>query len=136
MKAALCVTCSDIVTPFRDWQANREWRWCQCDHVGVRWRDGAKGLLELASLHGAEYVRALGFNNAFLIDGVKGYGMAEDWRKLHEGTCRVIDPHYLFHSDRRNCWAVITAIGESGDVFLIPFPEAKGYLQKDDATCP
>lgn len=125
MKAALCITCSDIVTPFRDWQTNRTWRWCQCDHVGVRWRDGEKGLLEVASLHGPEYVRVLGFNNAFLAAGVQGFRMAEDWRDLHEAAAKAVDPHYLFHADRRNCWALIVAIGESGDVSLIPFAKAK-----------
>lgn len=134
MKAALCVNCTDIIAPLRAWQTTRAWRWCQCDRVGVRWRDGAKGLLEVACSDGPAHVRVIGFNNTYLQLVVWGNlaGMpvaapktAEEWRTLHDASCEGVEPHYLFHKDKRNCWAVIIRPGQTGDVFLIDYDTAK-----------
>jgi hypothetical protein len=128
-KAALCVHCSDIVSPHRYWQADRLWRWCECDSVGVRWRDGERGLLEVTALHGPEGVRVIGINNQFLVAAVQtGSTMtADEWRVLHDASTEMVDPHYLFHKERRACWALVVRVGESGDVTFVPFPDAKGY---------
>jgi hypothetical protein len=125
-KAAICTACWDIVSPRRDWQTERSWRWCECDHVGVRWRDGALGLLEVASLHGADGVRVLGLNNRFLSEAMRTRDVdAAGWRAWHEATCEQVEPHYLFHKDKRNCWALVVHPGESGDVFLMDYGDAK-----------
>jgi hypothetical protein len=127
-KAAICTACADIVSPYRDWQADRpwrSWRWCECEHVGVRWRDSARGLLEVASLHGAEGIRVLGLNNQFLTEAVRTPAAdAAGWRAWHAATCSQVAPHYLFHAQKRACWAVVVRPGESGDVFLMDYGEA------------
>ncbi len=131
-KAVICSACADIVSPYRDWETDRSWRWCECDHVGARWRDGALGILEVASLHGADGVRVLGINNDYLRlawtpnpysdDGSRTF---EQWRALHDFTCERVEPHYLFHKDRRACWALLVSPGESGDVFLMDYLTAR-----------
>jgi hypothetical protein len=125
-KAAICSACMDIVSPHRAWQTNRAWRWCECEHVGVRWRDGTRGLLEVASLHGADGVRVLGLNNLFLAEAMRTRDAdAHGWRAWHEATCEQVEPHYLFHKDNRNCWALVVRPGESGDLFLMDYADAR-----------
>lgn len=123
-KAALCVACSDIVSPLRDWQGDRSWRWCQCGHAGVRWRDGDRGLLEVTSLYGPASVRVLGLSNSFLIMAVADPPSdAEAWRDLHATCAAEVDPHYLFHASRRACWALVIRPGETGDVTFVPYAD-------------
>lgn len=121
-KAALCVHCADIVGPYRNWQTNRDWRWCQCLHTGTRWADGTRGLIEVTSVHGPDHVRVVGINNGFLQAAVSGgSGLTEpQWRELHDLSCARVAPGYLFHEGRRRCWALLVAVGESGDVTYVP----------------
>jgi hypothetical protein len=126
LKAAFCVNCTDIIAPYRAWRKNPGWRWCVCEHVGVRWRDGEKGLLEVASQDGPEGLRVLGFSNTFLSLGTQHSGTFEEWRQLHEWSCQELDPHYLFHASKRACWALIIRPGETSDVFLIDYDAARG----------
>lgn len=127
-KAALCVHCADIFSPYRAWQTNRAWRWCQCGHTGVRWRDGERGLIEVSSLHGEDGVRVIGINNSFLEAAVAlmrpGGLMAEEWRELHDASTEAVEPYYLFHREKRNCWALIVRVGESGDVAFVDYATA------------
>lgn len=126
-KAAFCIACSDIVSPRRAWETDRSWRWCECKHAATRWRDGARGLIEVTSLHGPEGVRVLGLNNSFLVAAVKHGGDAdwERWRALHAVSCSDIEPRYLFHTDRRACWALVVAVGESGDVTFVQYADVE-----------
>lgn len=129
MKVALCVHCTDFVTPLNTWQTDRSWRWCQCQHTGVRWRDGARGLLEVTSLHGPDSVRVLGLNNMFLTiavsDPARNAGLSyEKWRELHTECARQVEPGYLFHEDKRACWALVVRVGESNDVTFIDYGQA------------
>ncbi len=129
-KAALCCCCADLVSPYASCQSDRRWRWCQCDELGVRWRDGERGLLEVTALHGPDYVRVVGVNNLFLQAAVSippggGYRTPEQWRALHDLACDRVEPHYLFHKDNRACWALVVRIGESGDVTFVPYPQAR-----------
>jgi hypothetical protein len=131
-KAALCVACTDIVSPRRAWETDRRWRWCECDETGARWRDGTKGLLEVTSLRGSAGVRVIGINNLFLQAAVSlnphspdGSRTPEQWRALHDLACEGVEPHYLFHKDRRSCWALVIRVGESGDVTFEPWEFAK-----------
>lgn len=137
-KAALCVHCADIVAPHRDWRADRSWRWCECEHMGVRWRDGARGLLEVTALHGPEFVRVIGINNSYLQAAVSpnphtgdAGRTAEQWRALHELACERVEPHYLFHRDQRNCWALVVRVGESGDVTFVDYGTAHSAIAND-----
>jgi hypothetical protein len=141
-KAALCTDCFDIVSPLRKWQTIRDWRWCQCDLMAVRWRDGNRGLLEVTAYHGPEHVRVLGLNNMFLEYAVlqvprqnDGFGFA-DWRQLHDESVSKVEPGYLFHEDKRACWALVVQLGESGDVFFIDYDEARRWplVAKKEAT--
>lgn len=121
-KAALCMHCSDIVSPYRDWEANRSWRWCQCLHMATRWADGAQGLIEVTALHGPDHVRVIGLNNTFLTAAVVPSASAfthEQWRQLHSESADVVAPHYLFHKERRGCWALVVAVGQSGDITFV-----------------
>jgi hypothetical protein len=126
-KAVLCMHCSDLVSPYRDWQTDRRWRWCQCEHAAVRWVDGARGLLEITAVHGPEHVRVLGLNNTFLVAAVAGARTGVQWRDLHERTCAAAGPGYLFSMENRDCWALVVAVGESGDVTFVPYPPADLY---------
>jgi hypothetical protein len=119
-KAALCVTCADIVSPYRSSATDGRWRRCECGQAGVRWRNSVTGQLEVTSEGGPDNVRVIGINNMFLQGAVGGYANTpRSWRELHEHTCRTVEPHYLFHQDNRNCWALIVAVGESGDVTFV-----------------
>jgi hypothetical protein len=128
-KAALCVHCTDIVAPYRDWETNRLWRWCQCRHMAVRWADGARGLIEVTATHGPDYVRVLGISNLFLgmavnnLDSNGGGRSDEQWRTLHDFAAGQVGPNYLFHKDRRNCWALVVRPGESGDITFVPYAD-------------
>lgn len=119
-KAAICVGCSDIVSPYPEPASG--WRWCCCRHVAVRWRDPHRGLLDVTALHGPTTVRVLGLNNAFLAAAVQGRpwgepeAVHEEWRLLHDQTCEDVEPHYLFSERKRQCWAVVIRPGETGDV--------------------
>ncbi len=129
MKVALCVHCTDFITPLNTWRTDRSWRWCQCRHTGVRWRDGARGLLEVTSLHGHDGVRVIGLNNMFLTLAVaeppKYDGLPfEKWRELHTECSRQVEPGYLFHEDKRGCWALVVRVGESSDVTFIDYGQA------------
>lgn len=130
-KAVFCLSCGDIVAPYRNWQANRDWRWCQCDKMGVRWRDGAKGHLEVSHQYGASQLRVIGLNNSFLEIGgglssrAPSPSNSEEWRTLHEMSAKGCDEYYLFHEKNRNCWALIVRVGESGDVYWIEYAAAR-----------
>lgn len=128
MKAAVCIDCSDILTPYHDWETNRKWRWCACGHMSTRWQDGRLGIIEVTAMHGLDHVRVLGLNNLFLFEGARLLVRHPDawWRKLHEQSCdnEHIEPHYLFNEARRNCWAVLIRVGETGDVVFVPYKEA------------
>jgi hypothetical protein len=121
-KAAICVHCWDIISPYRYWETDRRWRWCECEHAAVRWRDGYRGLLEVTTLHGPDHVRVLGINNSFLTAAIQS-GSAfspDEWREFHTASTDAVAPNYLFHKDKRACWALLIAIGESGDVTYVP----------------
>jgi hypothetical protein len=129
VKVALCVTCTDFVTPLRTWQTDRSWRWCQCRETAVRWRDGARGLLEVTSLHGPASVRVLGLSNLFLQQAVTKPQVRDglsfpQWRELHDTSAQAVEPHYLFHVDKRACWALVVRVGESSDVTFIGYGDA------------
>jgi hypothetical protein len=134
-KAAICVHCADIFAPLRDWAKDRSWRWCQCDHSGVRWADGARGLIEVTSMHGPDHIRVLGINNAFLGLAV-GNRLADAaaWRALHTLTCAKVQPNYLFHEANRNCWALIVRPGESGDVTFVDWTAARYPKPAEEAA--
>jgi hypothetical protein len=122
-KAAMCTTCGQIVGPrpkAADWSV---WTWCAppCSHTAVRWRDGAKGLLEVTSLHGPEGVVVIGLHNGF-IAGLSRVTSAADWRELHDDVTHA--PGYLFDSSKRDCWAVLVRPGQSADVFFMPYGAA------------
>ena len=124
MKALFCTRCADVLAPFRHSGQTETWRYCQCGEAAVRWRDGDRGLLEVAAVYGPSSIRVIGVNNVFLGMATAGpsvgeYHTAEQWRNMHDYQGKTVEPHYLFHTDKRNCWAVITRIGESGDIFYI-----------------
>lgn len=129
MKALLCVGCTDIVAPHRAWRTNRAWRWCECGHAAVRWRDGRAGTLEVTSADGRAGVRVLGLDNAFLNAAVADPPSdAQGWRDLHGRVCGNIPPYYLFHADNRACWALIVRPGESDDVIFVDHAEVRAEV--------
>lgn len=125
MKALFCPMCADILAPYR--KAGEEWRLCQCGHSAVRWRDPYHGTLDVSSASPNHQPIVIGFNNQFLTEGAQlGRLDAQGWRELHERTCTDVERNYLFHKERRDCWALIVRQGESGDVFYLPWSEVKG----------
>jgi len=130
-KAAFCLTCNSLVSPSGRWAegTDRPWTYCQCDHVAVRWRNGARGTLEVTALHGPEGVRVIGLNNAFLAAAVRAKDSDDAaHRQIHEITCGNA-PGYLFASERRNCWALVVKVGESGDVMWVNYDEAYAHTR-------
>lgn len=123
-KALLCCTCGDIVSPYRDWRANRAWRWCQCEAAAVRWTDGDAGTLEVTAFGGPFSLRVIGFNNSFLGDAVACRTDAPAWwRELHATHAAEVPPGYLFHELSRSCWAVVIRPGQTGDVTFTDLAE-------------
>lgn len=119
----MCTTCGQIIGPrprHADWSI---WTWCAdpCSHSAVRWRDGAKGLLEVTSLHGPEGVVVIGMHNAF-VGALAAKPDHEGWRRVHDRVTTA--PGYLFDKSMRDCWAVLTRVGQSNDVFFVEYGEA------------
>lgn len=127
-KAAICTACSDIVGPYRAWQTDRRWRWCQGRHMGVRWIDGDRGIIEVTAAAGPQGVRVLGLNNMFLEAAVGGRETppqdAQGWRDLHRACATQVGSNYLFHITRRACWAVVARVGESSDIVYVEWLDA------------
>lgn len=123
-KAAMCTTCGQIVGPR---PRDREWTWCAdpCAHTAVRWRDGARGLLEVTSLHGPDGVVVIGLHNGFIAElAERDIVSPEWWRNLHDRVTAEHSDGYLFHRNNRDCWAVLVRPGQSSDVFFMPYAEA------------
>lgn len=121
-KAIMCTTCGQIVGPRP--RTQEVWTWCSdpCVHSAVRWRDGAKGLLEVTSMHGPEGVVVIGLHNAFIAQlGAATALSDEQWRTTHRMVTDA--PGYLFDKSKRDCWAVLTRVGQSNDVFFMPYQE-------------
>lgn len=120
-KALLCVECFDIQSPRRD----GTWRYCECGKSATRWRDGPRGLIEVSSRYSASRVRVIGLNNGFITKAiVQGQHLnPEMWRELHQHEADTVPPGYLFHADKRACWALIVRVGESGDIFYVDWPQ-------------
>lgn len=116
MKALVCLGCSTITSPPAQGGA---WIECACGQAAMRWTDPAAGLAEVRATD-RSITRVLGLNNQFLglPDSVHAELAASDhaWRDQHRQSCRDVAPNYLFHADRRDCWAIITRPGDSADV--------------------
>jgi hypothetical protein len=121
VKALICLSCEDIIAPYRTWDTDRRWRFCQCGQAAARWRDGERGLLEVTAAGGADQVRVLGLNNLFLASAVAAQAgrPGEQWRVLHAMACTEIQPRYLFHTDARRCWVVVLRPAETSDVLYV-----------------
>lgn len=121
MKAVLCTQCADVVAPYTAPCWSRSWRWCQCGAVATRWRDGDAGVIEVGSAFGPQHIRVIGFNNLFLGAAcMPPERTHEQWRALHGWAAGEVGTGYLFHTTRRNCWAVVIDIDETTDVIYIP----------------
>ncbi len=117
MKALVCLSCCTIRSPKLD----RTWTPCDCGQAAVRWTDPQGGIAEVWAVDRL-YVRLLGLHNQVLmhpiVPGLGNPGGDAGWRHLHQLTCSQAEG-YLFHSDRRDCWAVVTYPGESSDVTFV-----------------
>lgn len=110
MKALVCLQCSTIRSPL----TNGSWTHCDCGQSAIRWVDPKVGTAEMWAVD-PFYVRLLGLHNGILLLPQLPGRAPEYWHRLHEDVCRTAKG-YLFHSSERNCWAVLTLPGESGDV--------------------
>jgi hypothetical protein len=69
-------------------------------------------------------MRVIGLNNAFLAAAVRAKDSDDAaHRQIHDVTCANA-PGYLFAAERRNCWALVVKVGESGDVIWVDYGEA------------
>jgi len=125
-KAAICVDCLDLVAPFRDWETDRRWRWCQCGHAGTRWVDGVKGQLEVTARNGRDAVRVLGLANNFLVPALSSVASVgpKGWQDLHD-LVTLNTEGYLFHRSSRSCWAVLARVGQTNDVRFTDYADAQ-----------
>lgn len=115
MKALFCAGCSSLQSP----PADGQWRHCVCGQSGVRWVDPAAGQLDVWAVD-LSRARVIGLHNqmiyaAFGDPTVPHVRSDAEWRQFHHDTCRESEG-YLFWRGKRDCWAVIVAPGESGDV--------------------
>lgn len=124
-KAAICLSCWDIVAPRGAWKVDRRWRWCECRRTATRWQDGTKGLIEITCINGSDNVRVLGLNNLFLIEGMRQKTQRTNmwWQEAHDASTSDVGEHYLFHKNRRNCWALLIRVGETSDVIYVPYDD-------------
>lgn len=119
-KLAMCLDCSDIVMPYPDSDVTKEWRHCYCRRCSVAWEDGKLGKLLVGHSRGRNHVRVIGMNNLFLYsDETVNIGDDNDWKQRHAETSAKCGDHYLFHHTRRDCWACIIAVGQTGDVSFV-----------------
>jgi len=101
MKLVLCLECSDIFSPGINCVKR-----CNCGYTVARWKDPAKGTLEVANRWGGEdYLRVLGLNNhwtreALNVGDVPRLECDERHKQINEGTSALADG-YLFKT--RNC---------------------------------
>jgi hypothetical protein len=79
-------------------------------------------LLEVTSFHGPEGVVVIGLHNQFILGASEELDDA-GWRRLHERVTTA--PGYLFDATKRDCWAVLTRVGQSNDVFFVPYGEVE-----------
>lgn len=133
MKLAYCTQCSDFVAPYRDSGPQARWRWCVCDHMAVRWANSSRGHLEVTAMHGRDHVRIIGLSNLFLLKAVSGLPVGddpdEDWRVFHALVAEETPDHYLFSERRRECWAVVFRVGDTGDVKFIDYTDVPHHLR-------
>lgn len=124
-KAAMCLSCQQIIGPRSSTAESSAWTWCAdpCLHTGVRWRDAATGLLEVTSLRGAGNVAVIGLHNSMFYGLMHGPHSSAYWRDMHELVTDA--PGHLFDRSRRNCWAVLIRPGQSNDVFFMPYAAAR-----------
>jgi hypothetical protein len=115
VKALFCGRCSSI----HSGPVDGTWRFCDCGQAAVRWADSTAGQLQVWSSD-LEKIRVIGLNNSMIyaafgtVRGITGTA-DEQWRLTHDQSCADARG-YLFHTSRRDCWAVIVAPHESGDV--------------------
>lgn len=129
MKALFCLSCGDIIAPHRpQLLPDPRWRWCDCGASGVRWEDAERGLLQVTAVNGPEKLRVLGLANTFLETAAGRDDQApgstdtmEEWRLLHATVVENVPANYLFHESKRECWAVVIAVGETSDVEFVPY---------------
>lgn len=116
MKVLYCMDCFSIHSP--DPSPNKV-RFCDCGQASVRWINPTGGQLEVRAQR-LDKVRVIGLNNQMLLaahhaDGDPIVTGDWKWKELHELTSKNAQG-YLFHEERRNCWAVIIGQHESGDI--------------------
>lgn len=114
MKALFCADCSVIISGPTD----GSWRWCDCGNAAIRWTDPVRGKAEVWAENRRD-VRIIGLHNGMLQLPFETVGsMINDWdgwRELHQHLADAVDPGYLFHADKRACWAVVIRPGDSND---------------------
>ncbi len=118
MKLLLCAECTSFHSPPSQAMA---WRSCDCGQAQVRWLDPVAGRLEVRA-KSLEHTRVIGLHNGMLQAAFGPQRPLGDagWRETHEVVCEHAQG-YLFQAQRRNCWALIVAPHESGDVTWTPW---------------
>jgi len=113
MKLLMCGSCMDI----HSLPPDGEWGSCRCGNASARWLDSTQGTVEVRAADRSK-VRIIGMHNGFLRGAYwsEFYAPPVYWRELHETICQEADG-YLFHADKRCCWACVIQVGESNDVF-------------------
>jgi hypothetical protein len=119
VKLLYCGRCGDIRAP----DPHGEVTSCHCGNVGARWEDLRRGILKVRA-EDRSLARVIGIHNELLQvsweRGVEAWS-TEAWRKLHRDV--TAEAHgYLFHKDKRACWVVVIAPGESPDTSFEPWP--------------
>lgn len=110
MKLVFCLKCCDIRSPNKD----ESYTVCNCGNVIFRWSDPERGILKLKA-RDRNLVRVIGLNNQMLLADINVKFNDDGWKEIHQKSCEE-STGYLFHKDKRNCWAVVIRVGQSSDV--------------------
>jgi hypothetical protein len=112
MKVMMCGKCMDV----RGMPSNGEWVKCECGNVEARWSDPISGRVRLKAKD-RKWARVIGLNNEFLLNEFR-FGAEfsdEQWRKLHKDS-EADALGYVFHTNKRDCWACVIQVGETSDI--------------------
>lgn len=112
MKLLLCGSCNDI----RGLDPTGAATFCRCGNIEARWEDPHRGTVRVKAHKDRDSVRFIGLNNSFirLVYDAPRHDH-QHHKESHNLACDMAQG-YLFHKEKRNCWAVVTRVGESNDI--------------------
>jgi hypothetical protein len=115
MKIMYCMACGEMRSPEK---TGKEFRECGCGNMRVKWLDPQRGRLLILAKN-LDVARVIGMNNQmFGLSAEPSPPSDAQWREFHELMCKGADG-YIFHAEKRNCWACVVRAGDTTDITWI-----------------